>query len=85
MNSDAAELWLFARYPAAAAVVVASAAADMADYSGKSGNFALAQIAAAGRKRIFKWFTHMSSMVNECGLLVWSVSAHLCKYINDWH
>lgn len=46
MNSDVAELWLFARYPV---VVVASAAADMADYSGTSGNFALAQIAIAGR------------------------------------
>lgn len=46
MNSDAAELWLFARYPAAAA-------ADMADYSGKSRNFALAQIAIAGRIRIY--------------------------------
>lgn len=51
MNSDAAKLWLFARYP----VVVAVAAADMADYSGKSGNFMFAQIAGAGR--VFKWYS----------------------------
>lgn len=49
-------------------VVVASAAAETADYSGKSSNFALAQIAMAGR--IFKWFTHMSSMANECGSML---------------
>lgn len=39
----AAKLWLFARYP----VIVVVAAADMADYSGKSGNFMFAQIAIA--------------------------------------
>lgn len=84
MNGDAPELWLFARYPIAV-VVVGSAAADMADYSGKSGNFSVkAQIASAGRvysnAPLTHTHAHMSGMANVCGLSSpwWSVSACTC-------
>lgn len=43
MNSYAAKLLLFARFP----VILVAVVADLADYSGKSGDFKFAQIAIA--------------------------------------
>lgn len=76
MKSDAAKLWLFARYP------VAAAAADMADYSGKSGNFMFAQIAIA---IVLLGVYFINVPTNKCMCFGVSVSMYLCKYINDWH